>query len=231
VQAARQRCPTASYDLPIIMTNALPTEPERVPVASTSSVPARSEAGSGIPYAPAADDSSGRIGTLRGASVGFNPRRLVQVVVALLMATLVVTVIVLTLAGIHSNNQINRLHGQGQPVTVHVTSCFGLLGGSGSNAAGYSCRGTYTLDGNTFNEALPGSTLYRPGTKLPAVAVPGDPALVSPTAIISTQRASNGVFIVPIILGIILLMLVVIVVVRTQPRQHKASVAPHASAV
>ena len=82
---------------------------------------------------------SGRVGTLRGATVSFNPRRLVQGALGLVMVTLAVTAIVLTVAGIHSNDQINRLQTQGQPVTVTVTGCLGLLGGSGSNAAGYSC--------------------------------------------------------------------------------------------
>jgi len=160
--------------------------------------------------------------------VGFNPRRLVQVVVGLVMAGLAVSVIVLTFAGVHSNNQINRLHTQGQPVTFTVSGCLGLLGGSGSNAAGYSCRGSYTLNGHTYNEPLPGSTFYRPGTKVASVAVPGDGALVSPTSIIDSQQASNGVFVVPIVLGVILLALVVIVVVRTRPKD-RASAAGHVS--
>ena len=68
---------------------------------------------------------SGRVGTLRGATVSFNPRRLVQVALALALVTLTVTAIVLTVAGIHSNDQINRLQTQGQPVTVTVTRMSG----------------------------------------------------------------------------------------------------------
>ena len=136
------------------------------------------------------------MGTLRGASVSFNPRRLVQGVVGLIMVTLAITAVVLTFAGIHSNDQINRLHTQGQPVTVTVTGCLGLLGGSGSNAAGYSCRGTFQLAGQVYREPLPGSTFYRPGTKVASIAVPADPALVSPVAIVELpagfQRRLRG---------------------------------------
>ena len=45
---------------------------------------------------------------------------------------------------------------------------------------------------------------------MPSIAVPGDPALVSPVAIVNAQQASNGVFIVPIVLGVILLALIAV---------------------
>ena len=140
---------------------------------------------------PGLRTESGRVGTLRGATVSFNPRRLVQGVLGLVMATLAITAIVLTVAGVHSNDQINRLHTQGQPVTVTVSGCLGLLGGSGSNAAGYSCRGSYQLDEHVYRVPLPGSTFYKPGTAVPSIAVPGDPALVSPVDIVNAQQASR----------------------------------------
>ena len=99
-------------------------------------------------------------------------------------STLAVLVVVFTVAGVHSNNQTDALHDHGVPVTFTVTGCLGLLGGSGSNAAGYSCHGTYALDGHRYTEALPGTAFHRPGAAVAAVAVPGDPALVSPAAIV-----------------------------------------------
>jgi hypothetical protein len=175
----------------------------------------------------AADESgvsseSGRVGTLRGATVSFNSRRLVQGVLGLVMATLAITAIVLAVAGLHSNDQINRLHTQGQPVTVTVSGCLGLLGGSGSNAAGYSCRGSYQLNGHVYREQLPGSTFYKPGTALPSIAVPGDPALVSPVGIVNAQQASNGVLIVPIVLGVILFVMIAVLLARSRPRRRVA---------
>jgi len=179
---------------------------------------------------PGVSAESGRVGTLRGASVSFNPRRLVQGVLGLIMATLAITAVVLTVAGIHSNDQINRLHTQGQPVTVTVTGCLGLLGGSGSNAAGYSCRGAYQLAGHVYREPLPGSTFYRPGTKVSSIAVPGDPALVSPAGIVNSQQVSNGVFVVPIVLAVVLLAMIAVLLLRSRPR-HRASTTHHVSAV
>ena len=141
----------------------------------------------------------------------FDAGRLGRIALGLVMATLAVLAIVFTVAGIHSNDQIRRLHNQGVPVTFTVTGCLGLLGGSGSNAAGYSCRGVYTLDGVHSVESLPGSVFHRPGTKVAAIAVPGDPALVSPVSIVDAQHPSNAVFILPAILTLALLVLVGVV--------------------
>ncbi|HEV8064166.1 MAG TPA: hypothetical protein VGP46_05010, partial [Acidimicrobiales bacterium] len=83
-------------------------------------------------------------------------------------------------------------------VEITVTGCQGLLGGSGSNAAGYACRGSYSLDGRHVDEPLPGSTLYSPGSLISGVAVPGDPSLVVPDRILVTEHASDEAFILPL---------------------------------
>ena len=83
---------------------------------------------------------------------------------------------------------------------VHGDGCLGLLGGSGSNAAGYSCRGTYTLDGQRYyRRAAPGPRLHRPGSTVAAVAVPGDPGpRLSPASMVDAPKHSSaGVFVVP----------------------------------
>jgi hypothetical protein len=137
---------------------------------------------------------------LRGAGVQIDGPKVARVLMVLVLATLAVLAVAFTIAGVQKNSQTDRLHHDGVPVTVTVTGCLGLLGGSGSNAAGYSCKGTYTLDGHSYTESLPGSTFHRPGAKLPAVAVPGDPALVSPVSIERNQHSSAGVFVLPAVL-------------------------------
>ena len=163
-----------------------------------------------------------RVGQLRGAGVQVDARRLAQVALAIVLITLGALAIGFTVVGVHKNQQIDQLHTQGVPVTVTVTSCLGLLGGSGSNAAGYSCHGTYTLAGHTYNESLPGSAFHRPGATIDAVAVPGDPALVSPVAIADSQHSSASVYILPAVLGGVLVLLVVALVIRARRRHAGA---------
>jgi hypothetical protein len=96
-----------------------------------------------------------------------------------------------------------------------------LLGGSGSNAAGYSCDGAYVIGGHRYSEPLPGTTLYQPGAKVRALAVPGDPALVSPLDVIDGQHSSASVYVLPLILLVALvLLLVAVFAVR---RRHDAA--------
>jgi hypothetical protein len=203
----------------------------------TATPSARSESGTGgdpgLEGRPEAenDRETDRIASLRGATVQFDRRRAAQVVVGLIACTLAALIAVFTVAGVHSNSQIDRLHDDGVPVTVTVSGCLGLLGGSGSNAAGYSCRGSYVLDGHHYTESLPGTSFHRPGSTIPSIAVPGDPALVSPDAVIATQHSSAGVFVLPLVLTAVLLSLIGIVVwrrgrgrrVRPTPRTTEAT--------
>jgi hypothetical protein len=164
----------------------------------------------------------GRVGTLRGAGVQIDGRRVARVLVGLALVTLAVLVIVFTIVGVHQNQQDDRLHDDGVPVTFTVSGCLGLLGGSGSNAAGYACHGSYTLDGRRYDERLPGNDFHRPGSVVPAVAVPGEQALVSPAAMVRTEHSSAGVFVVPAILLVILLLLVgLLLLLRRRTRRNE----------
>jgi hypothetical protein len=138
--------------------------------------------------------------TLRGAGVDFDARKVGQVIFGLCLAAMAVLIVVLTVAGVQKNDQITRLRQHGVTVTVTVTSCRGELGGSGSNVAGYSCRGTFSLDGRTYAEAIPGSTLHAPGATLKVKTVPGDPALLSTLGDVQREHASANVFILPAVL-------------------------------
>jgi hypothetical protein len=160
------------------------------------------------PPSAAASESDARVAPLRGAGVQIDSRHVVRVLVGIVLVTLAVLVVVFTVAGIHNNRQIDLLRNQGVPVTVTVTSCQGLLGGSGSNAAGYSCRGAYVLDGHRYDELLPGTSLHAPGATIASLAVPGDPALVSPVSVVDSEHASDNVYILP---GVLLVILVAIV--------------------
>jgi hypothetical protein len=155
-------------------------------------------------------------------------RRIGQVGLGIVLATLAILAIIFTIVGVHTNQQDDRLHNDGVPVSFTVTGCLGLLGGSGSNAAGYSCHGTYTLDGHRYFVPLPGDSFHRPGSTVPAIAVPGDPALVSPASIVATEHSSAGVFVLPAVLAVVLLALVALLLVLRRRRGAKPVEAPPA---
>ena len=184
---------------------------------TTSSPPG---AGNGQPPRPAGSgEPADRVGQLRGAGVQVDARRVGQVVLGIVLATLAVLAVVFTIVGVHTNRQDDRLHRDGVPVTFTVTGCLGLLGGSGSNAAGYSCHGSYTLDGHRYSERLPGNSFHRPGSTVAAIAVPGDPALVSPASVVATEHSSAGVFVLPAVLAAVLLLLVALLLVLRRRRR------------
>ncbi len=158
------------------------------------------------------------ISTLRGASVSVDARHAGQVVVGLILATLATLGIVFIMVGINKNEQINALKNHGVPVTYVVTKCLGLLGGSGSNGAGYSCQGSYTIDGRRVFENLPGSSQYAPGDRVRAISVQSDPTLLSTPAIVNSERASASVFILPAVLLGVGALLGLTVLVRRSPR-------------
>jgi hypothetical protein len=178
-------------------------------------------------WTPPGGEPGDRVGQLRGAGVSVDARRVGQVAIGIVLVTLAVLAIVFTIVGIHTNQQDDRLHHDGVPVTFTVTGCLGLLGGSGSNAAGYSCRGTYTLDGRHYSGLrLPGDSFYRPGSTVAAVAVPGDPALVSPASIVATEHSSAGAFVLPAVLAASLLLLVALLLLLRRRRRSAGPVTP-----
>jgi hypothetical protein len=131
-------------------------------------------------------------------------------------------VVALFVAGADKNSEITQLRRQGVPVEVTVSSCLGLMGGSGSNLAGYSCKGSFTLDGRRYRTQIPGTALHPRGFKLRAVAVVDDPGLVSTPAAVASEHPSTTVFILPGLLSLVL-ALAVGILVRKTPRLWASS--------
>jgi hypothetical protein len=149
---------------------------------------------------------------LRGARVEVDPRRARRLIVGVLLVALAVVAIVLLVAGLKKNNQESTLRHHGVPVSVTVTSCTGLLGGSGSNLAGYACKGTYTFDGHDYDQSIPGTGLLHSGQVVQGVIVSSDPALLSTPAAVAGQGASDNVFIAPVTLFLAFLIVLVVAV-------------------
>jgi hypothetical protein len=156
--------------------------------------------------------------TLRGAHVDVDIRRTGQVVLGVCLAALVVAAAILLVAGIHSNGQINQLRQRGVPVSVTVTGCLGLMGGTGAQSAGYSCTGTYALEGARYRQAIPGLAFHATGTRLQGVAVPGDPKLFSTPDQVATQHSTWRVFVIPGLLLAIVIAVSALVVRRRSSR-------------
>ena len=143
-------------------------------------------------------------------------RRVSRVAVGICLATLAVTAGVLFGAGINQNAQIVALRNHGVPADVTVTTCLGLLGGSGSNAAGYSCRGALAVGGRRYDVTVPGSVLRAPGSNVRVVTVPGDPTLLSTRGAVASEHSSWRVFVLPTVLLLVVMLVITGLVLRRQ---------------
>ena len=83
---------------------------------------------------------------------------------------------------------------------------------------------------STYSEQLPGDSFHRPGSTVAAVAVPGDPALVSPASIVATEHSSAGVFVLPVILWLLLLLVVVLLLCCAAVRAPRRQTGSHSAA-
>jgi hypothetical protein len=155
---------------------------------------------------------------LRAGGGPVNLAKLRQVITIVILAALAILSIVFFFGGAHTNSQITSLREHGVPITAKATTCEGLLGGSGSNAAGYICKGEFTLNGKHYNEPLPGSTFERPGTPVKEISLPSDPGLLETPSQVATDRASNKVYVLPIILLAAFLVFGAAVVLHTRRR-------------
>jgi hypothetical protein len=163
--------------------------------------------------------------TLRGAHVEVDSRRVARGLIGASVLALAAVTVVLFAAGVHKNAQITSLRRHGVPIDVTVIKCLGVLGGSGSNAAGYSCRGTFVLNGKRYTHTIPGDTLLAPGTIVRLVTVESDPGLIATVNQVESDRTSRGVFILPTVLVVVLAALAAAIIVRSRRSSETVSSA------
>jgi hypothetical protein len=149
--------------------------------------------------------------TLRDIMVGF-----CAVVLIALSVTFFVT-------GANHNSTVNDLRQHGVRVQVKVTSCTGELGGSGSNNAGYTCRGSFTLLGKHYQSTLPDNTARKVGSTVVYVTPSDDPGHLTTVTAWQTDSPSAEVFIVPIVLGLVGLVIAVLLVRSILGRRRSAA--------
>jgi hypothetical protein len=154
------------------------------------------------------------VSSLRGAQVEADAGKVARVVVGACLVALAGLVIGLVAAGINKNAEITALRDHGMPVEVTVTRCLGQLGGSGSNDAGYTCRGRFDVGGRHYVQAIPGGSYYAPGSKIRAVVSIADPGLLATAHDLATEKPSWTVFVLPIVLFASLVALLGIVMAR-----------------
>jgi hypothetical protein len=142
-------------------------------------------------------------------------------VLSLILVALLVLTVVFTVVGSRKNQQIDELQQHGVPVTFIVTTCVGLLGGSGSNGAGYACRGTYQLGGHRYAEPLPGDKAYAPGATVRVIAVPRDPSLISTPDIVRSERTSWKVYVLPAVFFALFVLIVTAVGIARGRRRRR----------
>ena len=155
---------------------------------------------------------------MRGAGVEVDTRRATTIVVGVLLTAMAVLIIVLVIAGINQNSEIDRLRHHGVLVDVTVKECTGQLGGSGSNAAAYRCAGTFVLRGQHFSATIPGGRFRDAGSTVRLVTTVGDPGLVATVAQVRVERTSWGVFVAPLVLTLVVIVIATLVAVRRRQR-------------
>ena len=161
---------------------------------------------------------------LRGPHAQRIDRRFWSIAGAVFLTVFAVAIIVSFISAMNDNARVDRMKNHGVSVVVTVTSCVGNLGGSGSNAAGYTCRGSYRVHGVRYQEVIASkSTLSATGTRLAGVADPSRLSTVELASAVAASAASDSVYVVPSLLALLCVILSVTLVSRTRSHSTRES--------
>jgi hypothetical protein len=104
----------------------------------------------------------------------------------------------------NSNARIDRLKLHGIPVTVTVDSCFGNLGGSGSNVSSYTCHGDYVVRGVHHEQVIGSLTSFtRAGATVRGIVDPSHVDTVMLAKAVKTSSASSSAYVIEGILSLV----------------------------
>ncbi len=140
------------------------------------------------------------VSVLRGAGVAADGRRVARIVAGLILLVVLGVAAVLGVAGASKNAEITKLRERGVVVQATVVDCRGLLGGSGSNLAGYACSGAFRIGDHRYVVPIPDTVIRAPGSTVRLITVGDDPQLVSTPRALAAEHASWRVFIAPAVL-------------------------------
>lgn len=142
-----------------------------------------------------------------GAGAPTTNRNVLVVSVAVGLVALLCLAAALAFDAAHKNARDRRLTNHGVPVTVTVTSCLGTASGTGITVIGFTCRGSFEVDGHRHIEVIRGSSdLLQRGDKVPAVVDPHAPTTLSTVNAARHAHASWRAYIVPVGLTISVLV-------------------------
>ena len=173
-----------------------------------------------MPVAPNPHDVS----SLRGPEAQRIGGRFWFVACVLVAIVIAVFIVVSFIAAVNDNARMVRLKTQGVSVVVTVTSCTGHIGGSGSNAAGYTCYGTYRVHGVRYQEIIGSkTTTSATGTTVRGIADPSHPSTVELASAVAASSPSDSAFVVPSILAALFVALWLVVARARRTRSKNAS--------
>lgn len=138
---------------------------------------------------------------LRGADVPSVSQRWSKMLGAVVLVLLAAGVIVSYVTVVNDNARLSRLHSHGLVVNVRVQSCLGNLGGSGSNSASYTCRGSYVVGSTHYVEVINGlSHLVATGSPVVGVVDPANTHDVILRSVLRGEQSSRSRFLTPVLL-------------------------------
>jgi hypothetical protein len=170
--------------------------------------------------APPGGSTPGDAGYIRGGGgVDVNVGRLVWLLAALCAAVLIGLTIGTAVSTANQNSRADKFRAQGVPVDVTVTGCTGISSGIAQAVQYYQCRGTYTVNGQRYNEVIGGvRSQLSEGQTVHAVTAQGEPALVS-----TAGTAHRGSYATSIVLGALAALLIVGLVLWPRRRAPSAT--------
>ena len=160
------------------------------------------------PEHPASADVDNAATYVRGgAGVSTDTRRIVQVATVATLVALAAVTLALLVGAIHQHSRDGGLQRSGQPVTVTVTSCFGIATGTGIQDLGYVCRGSFAVDGAVHTDVIVGnSKLLAQGSHLVGVVDPHHLSVLHSATAVAHPQSAAPIFARPIIAGAVLLL-------------------------
>jgi hypothetical protein len=162
-----------------------------------------------------AEPTIGDTGYIRGGGgVQIGAGRLVRFLAGAAAVVLIALAIETAVSAANQNSRAAKLRNNGIPVEVTITVCTGISSGIAQAVQYYQCRGTYTLDGQQYNEVIGGIRASLPqGQTVPAITVRTDPALVT-----TATTVKDGSYIPTIVLGALGVMLLLGLLLRPRRR-------------